>query len=455
MTSTNYNPPKVIVGFSAYPWDHALTLLRLVEPIQQAGLQFLRGNDYERVFLDQISLADLVVIQRDFPRWKESYLKVMERARSEGKPVVYESDDLLLELPEDHPDKPIHYYTKALFPMLRAVVEADALTGTTPALCAYLRPFNENIYLLPNYLVDRFWPLKEAPELRNSPTVIIGYMGSNTHAADLEMITPVLGELLDRYGEKISLRFWGGEPPEKLHSDPRVEWDSFQTTDYGAFADHFSKQQCDIFVAPLKDTLFNRCKSPIKYLEYSSMAIPGVYSRVAPYESVIQQGENGFLAGSQDEWKDFLMRLIESPETRLEMGALAAGTVNDSWLLSKNAHEWRDVYTQVFNTVQAGGSRDLPQMGTILRIANQVQAWQESLEMRVREQEEQIELLDRQHTFKEQEIQRLQLELSNLYSSNGWVFLQRLMRFRRWLIPEGSQREVLFNKILGGSGSKG
>jgi glycosyltransferase involved in cell wall biosynthesis len=455
MTNTNHIPPKVIVGFSAYPWDHALTLLRLVEPIRQAGLQFLKGNDYERVFLDQISLADLVVIQRDFPRWKDSYLRVLDRARSEGKPVVYESDDLLLELPEDHPDRPIHYYTQALFPMLRAVVEADALTATTPALCAYLRPFNENIFLLPNYLVDRFWPLKQTPERRNSPTVVIGYMGSNTHAADLEMITPVLVELLELYGEGIILRFWGGEPPEKLRNDSRVEWDPFQTTDYEAFADHFSKQQCEIFIAPLQDSLFNRCKSPIKYLEYSSMAIPGVYSRVAPYESIIREGENGFLAGSQEEWRDCLVRLIESPETRLKMGTLAAKTVSDSWLLSKNAHQWQEVYTKVFNIVQVGGSRDLPQMGTILRIANQVQAWQESLETQVREQKEQIESLDRQNSIKEQEIQKLHLELSNLYSSNGWVYLQRLMRFRRWLIPEGSQREVLFKKILGGSGPEG
>jgi len=42
-----------------------------------------------------------------------------------GKPLVYEIDDLLLELPDVHPDRAIDYYTPAILPILHAIASAD------------------------------------------------------------------------------------------------------------------------------------------------------------------------------------------------------------------------------------------------------------------------------------------------------------------------------------------
>jgi GT2 family glycosyltransferase/glycosyltransferase involved in cell wall biosynthesis len=39
-------------------------------------------------------------------------------------------------------------------------------------------------------------------------------------------------------------------------------------------------------------------------------------------------------------------------------------------------------------------------------------------------------------------------ELEWIKSSNGWAFLQSIMRFRRWLIPEGSKREQVFQSLI-------
>ncbi|HEX6304644.1 MAG TPA: glycosyltransferase [Anaerolineales bacterium] len=429
--------PKVVVGYSAYSWKHALTVLRLVEPIQRAGLQFLRGNHHDSVDLEQISLADVVVIQRDFPRWKESYDRVMTRARAERKPVIYEIDDLLLELPHDHPDVPIHYYTPALFSMLQAIIEADAVTATTAPLCAYLRPLNPNTWLLPNYLNDYFWPVNGRLSKTDSSPVVIGYMGSNTHKTDLESLTPVFISLTRRYGDTILLRFWGGEPPEEVRAQPNVEWIPLQMSDYREFAAYFSQQQADVFIAPLKDNLFNRCKSPIKYLEYSSLGIPGVYSQVSPYEAIIQDRENGFLATSAEEWEQHLAELIENSELRLQMGRKALETVRNGWLLSEHAHEWFEVFGRACSLSEVERHNNLRQNGIIVRTAVQVQDWQRKLEDELRAVKLQLAEKD-----------RLEAELQNIYQSNGWAFLQRLLGFRRWLIPEGSWREKMFRSLF-------
>ena len=44
--------------------------------------------------------------------------------------------------------------------------------------------------------------------------------------------------------------------------------------DYKDFATFFQTQSADIFIAPLVDNIFNQCKSPIKFFEYSALGVP-------------------------------------------------------------------------------------------------------------------------------------------------------------------------------------
>ena len=157
------------------------------------------------------------------------------------------------------------------------------------------------------------------------------------------MVKPVLTRLLRRYPDRLTLRFWGMIHPD-LARLPNVEFRQEKFASYPDFARFFSIQDCDLFIAPLRDSLFNRCKSPIKFLEYSARAIPGVYSRIAPYTSIIVHGENGFLAGSEDDRDVFLSRLIENPGLRQKMGWAARQTVANQFLMSRHAHEWGTIY---------------------------------------------------------------------------------------------------------------
>ena len=78
---------------------------------------------------------------------------------------------------------------------------------------------------------------------------------------------------------------------------------------YKEFATYFQSQDVDIFIAPLEDNLFNRCKSSVKFLEYSCLGVPGIYSNIDPYSIVIKNNFNGLLAYTNDEWKNSLRKL--------------------------------------------------------------------------------------------------------------------------------------------------
>jgi glycosyltransferase involved in cell wall biosynthesis len=419
---------NTVVVYTAYSWVHALTTLRIVRPIQLAGMQLIHGNDLDIAYPENVSQGDVIVFQRDFPASMELYEQILTQARAENKPVIYEIDDLLFELPDEHPDRSIEYYTPALFAMLRAVIEADLVTTTTPSLAEYLRPFNPNIYVLPNYLDDGLWTLKTPGENTGKIPVIIGYMGSNTHAPDLEEITPVILTILERFGEGIVFRFWGGEPPQAIRDHPQVKWTPLAISNYPDFAAYFSEQECDIYIGPLKDTHFNRCKSQIKFLEYSSHGAPGVYSKVSPYKSVIQHGENGFLASTLDEWGNCLVRLIEDAQLRHEMGMKALKSVKEDWLLSKHASEWKQAYEQAKLITTDEGAKGIKgdYTNVFIQVAKQVRDWQINLQDQLNE--------------KEQANLQLQAELDEIKSSNAWQVIQKAWKLKTKLIPPDSNR---------------
>ena len=437
--------------YTADRWEHVCPEIRVAGPMELAGFKLTRGSTWEGSRLivspERVSEADIVVIQRDFPSFGKQYDEVVNQARAQKKPIVYELDDLLSELPEEHPDV-VHYITSRSA-ILKAIVEADAVIGSTPMLQDYLRAYNPNAYLQRNYLDDRFWKLKSI-QRRDRDQVLIGYMGGHSHAYDLETITPALKHVLERYGRKIRFKFWGAPPPADLRDRFNVEWDDVGLVSYQEFAAYFMEQECDIFIAPLQDNLFNRCKSPLKFLEYSALAVPGVYSRIAPYESVVVQGENGYLASTLEEWERYLGELVEDADLRSKLGNLAQETVRSDWLLSEHVQEWKDTFQELYSN-----STPVAETGILRNVVQKAHLWQEDLEFRVQNQGVEIKDLRQQVSALERQVGSLEEQLAerdqavqaayelylDILNSNGWKLMQALFGLRRRLIPLGSRRE--------------
>jgi hypothetical protein len=101
----------------------ALAHLRLIAPLQQAGIRIINGLESGQPDDEPVLNGDLVVVQRDFPKLFDCYQQVIEIARQGKKPVVFDLDDLLFYLPENHPIR--LYYAPSLLPMFQALMEAD------------------------------------------------------------------------------------------------------------------------------------------------------------------------------------------------------------------------------------------------------------------------------------------------------------------------------------------
>jgi hypothetical protein len=329
------------------PQNQALATLRYRAAAEVLGWQIVLGKEgVDTVFPERVQQADVVLIPRDFPRFFEPFRQVLAEARRAGKPVVYDLDDLLLAIPAEHPY--LNDYEDALGGILYAIIEADQVIVSTPLLREVLLPLQPRIAVWPTLLPDALWKLQTPRLSEPAAPLTIGYMGGLSHGPDLEMITAVLQHLLNMRGDQVEIHFWGCSPPAALAEQPQVRQVNPGVADYAEFAQVFSTTAfADIWLAPLKANLFNRCKSAIKFWEYSALGGAGIYSRLEPYEMVVQDGENGLLAGSYEEWLAAITQLADNPDLRLRLAENAQQTLRQQGLLSTGLDLWQEVYTAV------------------------------------------------------------------------------------------------------------
>lgn len=364
-----------ISSVAVYTFSNTISALedyRLFGPLTHAGLQINCGVQEGAFNTDVISRSDITLFQREFPGNFFSFQAVMARARESGKHVVMDLDDDLLSLPVSHPDVLKMYFAGSQLPMLTAMVQVKALTVTTPYLANLLEVYNTNTYVLPNYLNDTIWRFN-SPQISTKKKIRIIYMGGVTHTQDLKLLLPAIKILAIKYPDQLEFIFYGANLELTEPLPVTVTNLKSETYVYADFARVALSQPADIAIAPLEDNDFNRCKSNIKYLEYSAMGLPGVFSNVLPYSSVIKQGSNGFVAASTDDWVKAISRLIDDPILRLQIAKEAQGNVRKNWLMSDHAHLWPETLAEISKLTAPNESELVPFVSTFSSICQRLE----------------------------------------------------------------------------------
>jgi glycosyltransferase involved in cell wall biosynthesis len=110
----------------------------------------------------------------------------------------------------------------------------------------------------------------------------------------------------------------------------------------------------DIGIMPMPDTEWTRGKCGFKALLYMACAVPPVCSPVGMTTDIVQDGENGLLATTTQEWIEKLSLLVENPTLRRQMGAAGRQTVEEKFSLTTHAPRFLETLTR---TAAIGGRR--------------------------------------------------------------------------------------------------
>jgi len=322
----------------------AIEKLRIIDPAYFGKLPI---QQLDPSGVDKLESSDVVLFQREYPYESDFYSSLLAHCKEKSIPTVYDIDDYLHGLPITHPDRVSGVMSQKLLSMYLAIHDSNLVTVSTDNLKKQYEHLNSNIRVLPNYFDDRLFSLTP-PQIKSHDDFQIRmlYVGGKTHLPDVEMIAPVLKNLLEEFRDRLTLHLMGIDVPRQLQAVVNVTSDPVIRHDYEDFAAHLQIQNADIVIAPLGDNLFNQCKSPIKFFEYCSLGTPGVFSKIKPYIDVVNHGYSGFLASTLIEWEEYLRLLIMNPRLRYDIANQAQDSVRANHLLSKNSWRWEEVYEE-------------------------------------------------------------------------------------------------------------
>ncbi len=235
----------------------------------------------------------------------------------------------------------------------KALEEADAVTVTTEILAEKFRPFCKKVIVLPNCVDLNRW--KKLP-LMSDGRIRLAWGGGDSHWEDLRLLKPVLPAILEKY-PNVDLVMSGWMPHGFIDEFPRGrvifnQWEHFE-----AHPLRSAITNPDIALIPLVDNEFNRCKSPIKWIEAGALSVPSVVSYVSPYkelETLSDLNHSVFVDNEADSWIEGISLLIENETVRREIGAAARTVVEKHFDINKQHKQWVDAYSDLLIPDLAG-----------------------------------------------------------------------------------------------------
>ncbi|MEA2727984.1 MAG: hypothetical protein QOF70_2459 [Acetobacteraceae bacterium] len=309
-------PERFDVGFPT-PCGYIRLLQPLHHPAVAGGFD-IRVATAETIFDQQ---AEIIVTQRFALPDVETADRLVAHARGIGATLVFDLDDDLLNIPRNHPEAQV---LRPRAKVVRRMLDvADVLWLSTPALAERLSSIRADAEVVANGLDERIWTPSTVPS-QDQPVRIL-CMGTTTHERDFAMIEPALSRLKAEYDNRVVIDIVGmttrNDLPPGLNriGPPANAWRS-----YPGFVNWLTSvtPPWHIGLAPLLDTPFNLCKSPIKAMDYAAMGLVVLASDTPVYRGSIADGPAGQLvANSPAAWYAALTWLLRNSDSRRTVAA--------------------------------------------------------------------------------------------------------------------------------------
>ncbi|MFN3330135.1 MAG: glycosyltransferase family 4 protein, partial [Pyrinomonadaceae bacterium] len=276
---------------------------------------------------------DLVYLFREAailgPAWFE------RRIANSGIPMVFDFDDAIF-VPYKSPANGYLSYLK--FPQKTATIcsfSSHVIAGNE-YLASYAKRFNRNVTIIPTTIdTEKYKPVEKA---ENKEVLTIGWSGSLSTVQHLDTIREVFKELAKT--ERFRLRVIGT-------GSYKIDGVDVEAMVWRADSEIADLEKIDIGVMPLPDDEWSRGKCGLKALQYMALGIPTICSPVGVNTKIIQDGENGFLASSKEEWVEKLKKLLHSYELRKRFGLAGRKTVEENYSAKVQAPRVFEIFKSV------------------------------------------------------------------------------------------------------------
>ncbi len=302
------------------------------------GANLLKGLFSRACEFTNLNSADIVFVHLEA---SPLGIPVFERLFSYfKKPLIYDLDDAIYMRNISSANKLANFFRNPS--KISEIIKISShVIVCNDYLGQYAGKFNRNITMIPTSVDTDSFRIKDYKNF-DSGKVVIGWIGSHSTARYLAQLTGVFKNLSKRYD--FILKIVGSDKKDYFPGVKNVVYGDWSLeTDIADF------QNLDIGIYPLPDDEWVKGKTGFKTVQYMSVGIPCVVSRVARNIEIVEDGINGFLASREDEWIDKISRLIENPELRKQMGFSGRESIEERFSVRVNAPKYLGLFNRVYN----------------------------------------------------------------------------------------------------------
>jgi glycosyltransferase involved in cell wall biosynthesis len=268
------------------------------------------------------SQYDLIFLYREAfpigPPWIERWL-----ARPGQPPIVYDFDDAIF-LPNVSDANRFIVSLKWAGKVPEIVRLSTRVIAGNDFLAAFAHRYNPLALTIPTCVdTDKFTPRTDGRG--GAAPLVVGWIGSPTTAPYLSMLAGPLRRVHAAIPIQVKVSGAASEVAFDGVSVTNVPW---------SLADEVSLfNTCDVGVYPLTDDEWSRGKCGFKAIQFMSCGVPVVASAVGENLQIIEDGVNGFLAKTPDEWEAKLRRLLTDAPLRARFAEAGRRTVEARYSL--------------------------------------------------------------------------------------------------------------------------
>jgi glycosyltransferase involved in cell wall biosynthesis len=238
------------------------------------------------------------------------------------KKIIYDFDDAIW-IPGSGKIGFLKKLLKSAWKVKYIIKWAHKVAGGNEFLCNYARQYNSNVFIIPT-IVDTDAGHNKLKNHLEGNRIIVGWTGSHTTLQNLSKIE----ELIKSLKTEMDFGFLiiSNRPPDWNFDFIFQKWDEKTESD--------DLLKMHIGIMPSEKGPWFEGKCGFKLIQYQACGIPTIASPVGVNSLITLHEKTGFLASNNEEWKNYLKRLITDTQLRVQMGKEGRKHIEEKYSLN-------------------------------------------------------------------------------------------------------------------------